>query len=279
MLAILGSIFSVQWGAAIAKGLIPTIGVTAASGIRVALAAVLLLALFRPRLHRFTWAQWRVVVPYGITIAVMNTLFYAALARIPLGLAVTLEFVGPLGVAIAGSRRLLDLVWVVLAAAGIALITPWRGGSTIDPLGVVYALLTGIGWAAYILIGARVSKRLTSGVAVAVGMSIASIALLPFALASGGLGKLSPSLYGAAFAVAILSSALPFTLEMYALGILPGRTFGILMSLEPVMAALTGLVLLRERLTFGQWSAVGLVLIASIGTVLTSRPASPGSDG
>jgi inner membrane transporter RhtA len=279
MLAILGSIFSVQWGAAIAKGLIPSIGVIGASGIRVALAAILLLAVFRPPLHRFTWPQWRAVLLYGITIGVMNTLFYEALARIPLGLAVTLEFIGPLGVAIAGSRRALDLVWVVLAAAGIALITPWHPGSTIDPLGVVYALLTGGCWAAYIVIGARVSKLLTIGVAVATGMSIASIAVLPFALASGGLARLRPDLYGAALAVAILSSALPYTLEMYPLGALPARTFGILMSLEPAVAALTGLVLLRERLTIAQWTAVGLVLTASIGTVLTARQASPGSDG
>jgi len=221
--------------------------------------------------HRFTAAQWRAIVPYGVTIAVMNLLFYQALVRIPLGLAVTLEFVGPLAVAIVGSRRALDAVWVVLAAIGIALITPWQARSAIDPLGVALALLTGVCWAAYIVLGGRVSQVLTGGVAVATGMSIATLIVLPFGLAGGGLGSLSPRLYAAGFAVAVLSSALPFTLEMHALRALPGRTFSILMSLEPVVAALCGLVFLAEHLTQAQWAAVGLVIAASVGATMTAR--------
>jgi inner membrane transporter RhtA len=159
---------------------------------------------------------------------------------------VTLEFVGPLGVAIVSSRRALDGVWVALAAIGIALIMPWQAGSNIDPLGVAIALVTGGAWAAYIVLGGRVSRLLTGGVAVATGMSIATLTVLPFALAGGGLGRFAPRLYAAGVALAVLSSALPFTLEMSALRALPGRTFSVLMSLEPAVAALCGLVLLTD---------------------------------
>jgi inner membrane transporter RhtA len=231
--------------------------------------------VFRPPVHRFTAAQWRVVVPYGVSIGVMNLIFYQALVRIPLGLAVTLEFVGPLGVAIVSSRRALDGVWVALAAIGIALITPWQAGSNIDPVGVAIALVTGGCWAAYIVLGGRVSRALSGGVAVATGMSIAALTVLPFALAGGRLGSFVPRLYAAGVALAILSSALPFSLEMHALGALPGRTFSILMSLEPAVAALCGLVLLGEHLTTSQWLAVGLVIAASVGATVTARQQVP----
>jgi inner membrane transporter RhtA len=227
--------------------------------------------VFRPPVHRFTAAQWRAVVPYGVSIGVMNFMFYEALSRIPLGLAVTLEFVGPLGVAIVSSRRALDVVWAALAAIGILLIAPWHAGSAIDPLGVTLALATGVCWAAYIVLGGRVSRVLTGGVAVATGMSIATLTVLPFAVAGGGLGRFVPRLYAAGVALAVLSSALPFTLEMHALRALPGRTFSILMSLEPAVAALCGLVLLGEHLTKSQWLAVGLVIAASVGATVTAR--------
>lgn len=271
VVSILSAAFSVQAGAAIAKGLFPFIGATGTTAVRIGLSAILLLAAFRPPMHHFTAAQWRAVVPYGITIGVMNLLFYQALVRIPLGLAVTLEFVGPLAVAIVGSRRTLDAVWILLAAIGIALIAPLQSGSTIDPLGVVLALLTGGCWAAYIVLGGRVSQLLTGGVAVATGMSIATLIVLPFALEAGGLGSFAPRLYAAGVAMAVLSSALPYALEMNALRALPGRTFGILMSLEPAVAALCGLVLLGEHLTQAQWAAVGLVIAASVGATVAAR--------
>jgi inner membrane transporter RhtA len=271
VVSILLAVFSVQGGATIAKGLFPVIGAAGTAAVRIGLSALILLTVFRPPVHRFTAAQWRAVVPYGLSIGVMNLIFYQALARIPLGLAVTLEFVGPLSVAIVSSRRALDGVWVALAAIGIALITPWQSGSTIDPLGVALALVTGGCWAAYIVLGGRVSKLLTGGVAVATGMSIATLTVLPFALAGGGLPGFVPRLYVAGVALAVLSSALPFTLEMHALGALPGRTFSILMSLEPAVAALCGLVLLGEYLTASQWLAVGLVIAASVGATVTTR--------
>ena len=271
IVSILLAIFSAQGGAAIAKGLFPAIGAAGTAAVRVALSTVILLALFRPHLHRLTVEQWKAVIPYGVTIGVMNLLFYQSLVRIPLGLAVTLEFVGPLGVALAGSRRALDIVWIALAAIGIALIAPWQAGSAIDPLGVLLALLAGVCWAAYIVLGGRVAKLLSGGAPVAIGMAIATLTVLPFALGGGRLGSLAPSLYVAGAAMAMLSTALPFTLEMSALRALPGRTFSILMCLEPAVAALVGLVVLGEHLSKTQWTAVGLMIAASVGAVVTTR--------
>lgn len=270
---ILVATFSVQGGAAIAKGIFPVIGVAATASIRVVLSAMILIAVFRPAVHRFTAAQWRAVVPYGITIGVMNLLFYQALVRIPLGLAVALEFVGPLAVAIVGSRRALDVIWVVLAMAGIALIAPFQADGAVDPIGVAYALLTGACWAAYIVLGGRVSQRLDAGVAVAIGMAIAALVVTPYALIDGGIATFTPGLLVPCVALAVLSSALPFTLEMKALRLLPRRTFSVFMCVEPVIAALCGLVLLGEHLTRAQWIAVALVVVASAGATssVTSR--------
>ena len=275
---ILVAAFSVQGGAAIAKGIFPFIGATGTAAIRTVLAAIILLAVFRPPMLRFTAAQWRAVVPYGITIGVMNLLFYETLLRIPLGLAVALEFLGPLAVAIFGSRRALDVVWVALAMAGIALIVPFRADGAIDPVGVILGLLTGACWAAYIVLGGRVSQRLDAGAAVAIGMTIAALTITPYAIADGGIEQFALTLLVPCIAMAVLSSALPYALEMKALRLLPSRTFSILMSLEPAIAALCGLVLLGEHLTPGQWAAVALVVIASAGatssvTNRTGRPA------
>jgi inner membrane transporter RhtA len=276
--AILGAIVSVQGGAALAKGLFPALGSTGTVGLRVGISAVILLAAFRPRMRRVTAEQWRTLIPYGVVLGVMNVVFYSALSRIPLGLAVTVEFIGPLGVAVFGSRRALDLAWVVLAAAGIALIAPWTGGG-VDPLGVLLALAAGACWAAYILLGGRISRMIPGGAAVATGMLIAAFVAVPAAVAAGGFARLTPELFAAGVGVALLSSAIPYTLEMVALKELPARTFGILMSLEPAVAALAGLVFLREVLSVRQWLAVVLVIAASAGSTLTSRRREPAEVG
>lgn len=270
--AVLVAILSVQGGAAIAKGLFPVLGATATASVRIGLSALMLLAAFRPPVTRLTGAQWRAIVPYGITLGVMNVLFYLALARIPLGLAVTLEFVGPLGVAVAHSRRALDLAWVVMAGAGIALIAPWSAHG-IDPVGAAFALLAGACWAAYIILGGRLSQQLAGGAAVATGMVVATLTILPVALADGGLWRLTPWLVGAGALVALLSSALPYTCEMHALRTMPSRTFSIFMSLEPAVAALCGLVFLGERLGGAQWLSVALVIAASAGAAITGHEA------
>src|SRR3954471_2444911 len=276
--AILGAILSVQGGAALAKGLFPALGATGTVGLRVGISAVILLAAFRPRLRRGTAAQWGAVIPDGMVLGGMNLVFYSALSRIPLGLAVTVEFAGPLGVAVFGSRRAVDVAWVVLAAAGIALIAPWTGGG-VDPVGILLALAAGACWAAYILLGGRVSRMIPGGAAVATGMLIAALTALPVAIATGGFAHLTPGLFAAGAGVAFLSSAIPYSLEMIALKQLPARTFGILMSLEPAVGAFVGLIVLGEVLTPRQWLAVALVIAASTGSTLTSRRAARAEEG
>ena len=270
--AVLLAIISVQGGAAIAKGLFPVVGAAGTASLRVGLSALMLLVAVRPRLGQLRAAQWRAVVPYGLALGAMNFLFYCALARLPLGLAVTLEFVGPLLVALAGSRRWLDVLWAVLAGAGIALIAPW-GGHGLDVVGMLFALAAGGCWAVYIVLGGRVAEVLPGNTAVTIGMLFATLAVLPFGLASGQLADLTPHLLGLGAALALLSSTLPFTLEMQALKSLPTRTFSILMSIEPAAAALCGWLLLHERLSVAQWLAVVLVAAASAGATLTARRA------
>jgi inner membrane transporter RhtA len=272
--AVLLSIVSVQGGAAIAKGLFPLLGPAGTTSLRVGISALVLLVVVRPRLGRLSGAQWRAVVPYGLALGLMNLLFYYALARIPLGLAVTLEFVGPLGLALAGSRRWGDVVWALLAAIGIALIAPWQGQG-LDLLGVVFALAAGGAWTVYIVLGQRTAAVLPGQQAVAVGMLFAALPVLPMGLASGSLTGLTPHLLLLGGLLALFSSVLPFSLEMQALRTLPTRTFSILMSLEPVAAAISGWLLLGERLLPAQWLAVGLIVVASVGATLTTRPVAP----
>jgi inner membrane transporter RhtA len=274
--AVIISVVSVQGGAAFAKGLFPAVGTAGTAGLRIGLSALLLLAVFRPALGRLTRAQWSAVIPYGLVLGAMNLTFYAALQRIPLGLAVTLEFAGPLGLAVVGSRRLPDFLWVGLAGVGVVLITPWQGNAAmVDPLGALLALVAGGLWAAYIVLGRRASTVLPAGQSVATGLLLASVAILPFSFSGGLVQKLTPMIFAQGLAVALLSSAVPFTLEMMALRVLPARTFGILMSIEPAVAALCGLMFLHEQLTPTQWLALLCVSAASAGTTLTSRNPTP----
>jgi len=270
--SVLLAIVSVQGGAAIAKGLFPVLGAAGTAGLRIGISLVLLLVVVRPPLRQLRPAQWRAVVPYGVALGTMNLLFYCALARIPLGLAVTLEFVGPLAVALAGSQRRLDVGWALVAGAGIVLLTPWTG-QPLDGLGVSFALLAGGAWALYIVLGSRVAAVLPGTQGVAIGMLFAALVVLPFSARTGGWGHLTPGLLAGGALLAVLSSALPFTLEMNAMKQMPSRTFSILMSLEPAAAAICGLLFLHEHLALNQWLAVGLVMAASVGATLTVGPA------
>jgi inner membrane transporter RhtA len=267
--AVILAIVSVQGGAAIAKGLFPVLGAAGTASMRIGLSALLLLVAVRPRLGQLRANQWRAVVPYGLALGAMNFLFYCALARVPLGLAVTLEFVGPLALALSGSRRWFDIVWALLAGVGIALIAPWSGHG-VDVLGMLFALAAGGCWAGYIVLGQRTAAVLPGTLAVAVGMLVGALLVVPFGLASGQLATLTPHLALLGGLLALFSSVLPFTLEMQALKSLPTRTFSILMSLEPAAAAVSGWLLLHERLTVGQWLAVVLIVIASAGATLTA---------
>jgi inner membrane transporter RhtA len=268
--AVLLAIISVQFGAAIAKSLFPAIGAAGTASIRIGISALILLLVYRPNLKKITPKQWEIVIPYGLTLGAMNLIFYLAIERIPIGLAVTLEFIGPLLVAIFGSRRLIDYCWVLLAAAGIVLIAPWTN-DRVDPLGVLFALLAGALWAAYIVLGGKVSKIMNGGQAVAIGMLFAAILILPFGFYENGLANLTPKFLGLGIALALLSSAIPFTLEMKALGQLPSRTFSILMSLEPAVASICAFVFLQENLSFYEIMAVVCVIIASVGSTLTAK--------
>lgn len=268
--AVLLAIISVQSGAAIAKGLFPAIGPAGTASLRIGISALLLLAVYRPNLKKITANQWRLVIPYGLSLGAMNLIFYLSIERIPIGLAVTLEFIGPLLVAVFGSKRIIDFLWVLLAAAGIVLIAPWSNNG-LDILGVLFALLTGALWAAYIVLGGKISKIMKGGDAVTIGMLFASILIVPFGILGNGLSNLTPQLLGLGVALALLSSAIPFTLEMKALGQLPARTFSILMSLEPAAASICAFLFLQEYLTFNEILAVIFVVMASAGSTITSK--------
>ena len=268
--AVLLSIISVQCGAAIAKTLFPAIGAAGTASLRIGISALILLLAYRPNLKQITPNQWKIVVPYGLTLGAMNLIFYLAIERIPIGLAVTLEFIGPLLLAIIGSKRLIDYCWVLLAGLGIVLIAPWSN-DRVDLLGVFFALLAGALWAAYIILGGKVSKIMHDGQAVATGMLFAAILILPFGFYENGLANLTPKFLGMGAALALLSSAIPFTLEMKALGQLPPRTFSILMSLEPAAAAVCAFIFLQENLNFYEILAVVCVVIASAGSTLTAK--------
>jgi inner membrane transporter RhtA len=268
--AVLLAIISVQSGAAIAKTLFPSIGAAGTASLRIGISALILMAVYRPKLTKLTKEQWKFVIPYGLCLGAMNLVFYFAIERIPIGLAVTLEFIGPLMVAVLGSKRAVDFLWVLLAAAGIVLIAPWTTNG-VDILGAALATLAGAFWAAYIVLGGKISQKMDGNEAVATGMLLAACLVVPFGIFGGGLEGLTPKFLGMGIALALLSSAIPFTLEMKALGRLPARTFSILMSLEPAAAAICAFIFLQEYLSFNEILAVVFVVAASAGSTITSR--------
>lgn len=261
---VLAAISSVQVGAALAKTLFDEIGPGGTVFVRVAFAALLLAIVWRPRLAGQTRGDLWLALAFGLTLAGMNLAFYSALERIPLGVTVTLEFVGPLGVAVAGSRRALDLLWVALAAAGILLLSDF-GATDLDGLGVGLAFLAGCLWAAYIVLSARVGRVFPGGAGLALAMIVASVPLLPVGVAEAGADLLVPWILAAGAAVAVLSSAVPYSLELEALRRMPAGVFGVLMSLEPAVAALAGFVVLGEDLAARELIAILLVVAASAG--------------
>jgi inner membrane transporter RhtA len=267
------SIFSAQLGAAIAKTLFDSLGPGGTVFLRVAFAALVLLLLVRPTLGGHDRAAYLVAGLFGLALAGMNFSLYLAIDRIPLGVAVTLEFLGPLGVAVAGSRRMLDLLWVLLAATGILLLAPLGmfGGTDLDPVGVAFALLAGCFWASYILLSARTGSAFPGGTGLVIALCVGTVVLVPFGIAGAGYALLDPKLLLAGFGVAMLSSAIPFSLELEALRKIPARVFGVLMSLEPAVAALAGLAVLGERLGIRAVVAIVLVTFAAAGASLFGR--------
>jgi inner membrane transporter RhtA len=263
LLVLLG-IASVQFGAALAKGLFDEIGAGGTVFLRVFFAALVLVALWRPSLRGLSRRELRLVVAFGLVLACMNLAFYSALDRIPLGVAVTFEFIGPLGVAVAGSRKALDLLWVALAAIGILLLSDFGAGD-LDTLGVGLALLAGAFWAAYILLSARVGQEFEGADGLALALVVGAAVLAPVGVGDAGGELLVPWILAVAAGVAILSSAIPYALEMEALRRIPTSVFGVLMSLEPAVAALAGFVLLGEDLNAREVVAILFVVAASAG--------------
>lgn len=267
-LLVLLAVCSVQIGSGVATHLFAAIGPGGAAFLRVAYAAPILLVLWRPSMRGYSGTDYALAAAFGLTVAAMNFVFYSSLDRIPLGIAVTLEFVGPLGVAVAGSRRALDLVWIALAAAGVILLAPW-GGLTLDPFGAGLALLSGCFWALYILLSARVGRIFAGGKGLAIAMTVGTVALAPAGILAGShLLDAGSLLVG--LGVAILSSIIPYSLELEALRSLPTRTFGVLMSCEPAVAALVGFLLLGQLLGVRAVVAVILVVIAAVGASQSS---------
>lgn len=266
------SMVSITIGASLAKSVFPVIGPALTTSLRLGLAAAVLAVLFRPWRHHPTRKELKCILPYGAALGVMNLLFYLSIARIPLGIALALEFTGPLAVALYGMRQRQDLVWVLLAVTGVALLLPITEVSApLDPLGIVLALAAGVLWGTYILTGRRLAligqkNGMRGGIMVAWGMLIAALAVAPVGVIAGKAVQMDARLWMQAFGVAVLSSAVPYSLEMVALKQLPTKIFGILTSLEPVVGALSGFLFLSEHLSWMQALAIGLIVIASAGS-------------
>jgi inner membrane transporter RhtA len=265
-----GAIASVQFGSAIAATLFARVGPGGAVFLRLISASIVLVVVWRPRVRGRTRRELVLAVAFGLVLAGMNLSFYTALHRIPLGIAVAIEFLGPLAVAIGGSRRRIDIVWVVLAAAGIAALT--HGGTRhLSAVGVAFALVAGCLWAAYILLNARVGRAFEGGTGLALAMCIGSVAALPVGVIDGGAHLLEPRSLLLGTAVGMLSSAIPYSFELEALRRIAVNVFGVLMSLEPAMAALAGLIVLGQGLSLRALAGIALVVLASAGASLQTR--------
>ena len=267
--ALLVSIFCFQIGASLAKELFPKVGAQGTVALRVGLSAVLMLALGRPWRAPWRGADWKALLVYGASLGIMNFLFYMALRTIPLGIAVALEFSGPLSVALIHSRRAVDFLWVALAVTGLLLLLPIHpGAEPLDWTGVAFALGAAVCWGLYIVFGQKAGASLGQ-YATSLGIAVAACVIFPIGLVHSGLDLFRPDVLPLGVGVAILSSAFPYSLEMFALTRIPTQAFGTLMSLEPAAGALMGLLLLGEHLSFLEWVAIFIVILASMGTALT----------
>ncbi|MFJ2130080.1 EamA family transporter [Streptomyces sp. NPDC087845] len=257
---------SVQFGSAVAVLLMPRAGALGVVTLRLAVAALVLMAVCRPKLRGHSRADWCTVLAFGVAMGGMNTLFYQAADRIPLGAAVTLEVLGPLALSVIASRRLINLVWAGLALGGVVLLSG-GGFDRLDPVGAAYALGAGAMWATYILFSARTGRRFPQADGLALALVVAALLSLPLGILESGSKLLVPSTLGMGAAVALLSSVLPYTLELMALRRLPAPTFAILMSLEPAIAATAGFLILDQALSTTDALAIALVIGASMGAV------------
>jgi inner membrane transporter RhtA len=269
---VLAGVTSVQIGAALARTMFDDLGAAGTSLVRIFFAALALFILWRPDPRRYTWDQLRYAVLFGLALGVMNLTFYLGLARLDLGVAVTIEFVGPLAVAVFGSRRRLDLVWAAIAAVGIVLLANPGGANSIDGLGVLFVLIAGGCWAAYILIAQSAGRVFPGSHGVTLAMVVATLVVTVPGIADAGSALLHPGLLAMGCAVGLLSSAIPYSLETEALRRIPANVFGVLMSLEPAVAALAGFVVLGQDLGLHEIVAIALVVAASAGVSIATPP-------
>ncbi|MCO4090212.1 MAG: DMT family transporter [Limnohabitans sp.] len=275
ILALLGSLISLAVGTSFAKSLFPALGAEGTTAYRIVFAMLMLMTVFRPWRRKWVWADALPLGLYGVTLGVMNLLFYSAIKTIPFGVAIAIEFTGPLALAVWTSKKTSDWLWVSLAIAGLALLLPLPGGeanSALDPMGMFFAFTAGICWALYIVFGQRVALRYGS-MATPMGMLAAAIMVTPIGFYHAGTAMLDPQWLVAGLAVALLSSAIPYALEMFSLHHLSKNTFSILLSLEPAVGALAGWLVLAEHLSLTQGLAIVLVMVASMGTAWSAGQA------
>jgi len=270
VLAVLGSVTALAIGTSYAKHLFPLVGAQGTSALRVGFSALLLLLFWRPWRWKTSRVDAMTILRYGLTLGLMNLLFYMAIRTIPFGIAVAIEFTGPLTVAMLSSRRPIDFLWVGCALLGLLLLLPLGGGPALDPAGVLYAMGAAACWGLYIVFGKR-AGHLHAGHTVSLGLLAASLVVVPVGVAHAGMALLEPKILLAGLLVALVSSAIPMSLEMMALKRLPKETFGILISMEPAVAALWAMLLLHEQLAGVQWLAIGCTVVASIGSTMTAR--------
>jgi len=275
------SLITLCAGTSLAKGLFPFVGAEGTTTYRLVFSTLLLMAFWRPWRRAWTWADAPILVVFGATLGLMNLLFYNAIKTVPFGLAIAVEFTGPLAVALWSSKKPLDFVWIVLAVAGMGLILPLGNASgadmqaaAIDPVGIAFALGAGTCWAVYIVVGQRVADRI-GAFATPMGMLVAALLVTPVGISVAGSSLLNPEWMLAGLGIALLSSAIPYSLEMYSLKHLPKQTFSILLSLEPAVGALAGWLVLSEQLSARQLCAIGLIMLASMGSAMTAGHRKP----
>ncbi|WP_404344252.1 EamA family transporter [Pseudoalteromonas mariniglutinosa] len=275
VICVLLAMITIQSGASIAKQLFPVIGPEGTTALRLGFSAIILCLVFRPWRAFPAFGQRMPIIIYGLSLGGMNILFYYAIERIPIGIGVALEFTGPLAVALLSSRKKRDLFWVACAVTGIVLLLPdINSQQRLDPVGVILALGAGACWAGYILFGKKTGNHGSGGMTVAMGMSVAAIVLVPYGAASQGMALLSWEVIPLGLLVGVMSSALPYTLEMIALRNMPAQGFSIMMSIEPAIAAMAGFMILGELLSIWQWLAILLVITASVGSSMSATKSS-----
>lgn len=270
LLCLFAAMISIQGGATLAKQLFPIVGVEAVTAYRLGFSAIILLLIFKPWKRKLQVGYRRYLILYGLALGSMNFLFYQSIKTIPLGIAVGLEFTGPLAVALFSSRRKIDFLWISLVVMGLLALVPFKGNDNIDIPGVLYALSAGVCWALYIIFGQKAGNYYGTAT-VGIGAAVAAIIYVPIGIASGGIGIFAPEYLPMALTVAILTSAMPYALEMMALTRMPAKTFGTLTSLEPAIAAVFGFIILSEVLSMIQVIGIIAIILASLGASLSSE--------